>query len=87
MVVSLTIIPVLAARFLGRKPMPHSGPIYNLLAGSYEGLLRVGLRFPRSTVLLSLLALIPLWWISTHLDDPTLVDQHSPGKRVHARDG
>jgi multidrug efflux pump subunit AcrB len=68
MVVSLTIIPVLAARFLGRKPMPHSGPIYNLLAGSYEGLLRIGLRFPRSTVLLSLLALIPLWWISTHLE-------------------
>jgi len=68
MVVSLTIIPVLAARFLGRKPMPHSGPIYNLLANSYEGLLKVGLRFPRSTVLLALLAVIPGWWIITHLE-------------------
>ena len=29
MVVSLTIIPVLAARFLGRRPMPTTGPIYN----------------------------------------------------------
>ncbi len=45
MVVSLTIIPVLAARFLGRRPMPSTGPIYNLLANRYEGLLRVGLRF------------------------------------------
>jgi CzcA family heavy metal efflux pump len=68
MVVSLTIIPVLAARFLGRKPMPHSGPIYNVLAGSYEGLLRVGLKLPRSAVVLALMALIPLWWISTHLE-------------------
>ena len=40
MVVSLTIIPVLAARFLGRRPMPTSGPVYNLLANRYEGLLR-----------------------------------------------
>ena len=40
MVVSLTIIPVLAARFLGRRPMPTTGPIYNLLADRYEGLLR-----------------------------------------------
>ena len=29
MIVSLTIIPVLAARFLGRRPMPTTGPIYN----------------------------------------------------------
>ncbi len=68
MVVSLTIIPVLAARYLGSKPMPHSGPIYNLLADRYEGLLKVGLKFPRSTVALSLLAVIPGWWIITHLE-------------------
>ena len=29
MVVSLTIIPVLASRFLARRPMPTTGPIYN----------------------------------------------------------
>ena len=67
MVVSLTIIPVLAARFLGRRPMPSSGPIYNVLANSYEGMLKVGLRFPRLTVLLALLAVIPGWWLAAHL--------------------
>jgi CzcA family heavy metal efflux pump len=68
MVVSLTIIPVLAARFLGRRAMPTTGPIYNFLAGGYEGMLRVGLRFPRWTILLSLLAVVPLWWLATNLD-------------------
>ena len=68
MVVSLTIIPVLAARFLGRRPMPSTGPVYNLLADRYEGILRVGLRFPITAVLLSLLAVVPLWWLSQHLE-------------------
>src|SRR5271157_3449794 len=67
MVVSLTIIPVLAARFLGRRPMPSTGPIYNVLANSYEGMLKVGLRFPRLAVVLALLAVIPGWWLATHL--------------------
>jgi len=74
MVVSLTIIPVLAARFLGRRPMPSTGPIYNLLANRYEGLLRIGLRFPIATVLLSLLALLPLWWLSRHLESGFMPD-------------
>ena len=68
MVVSLTIIPVLAARYLGRRPMPTTGPVYNLLADRYEGLLRVGLRFPRTAVALSLSAILPLWWLATHLE-------------------
>src|SRR3954447_23616563 len=68
MVVSLTIIPVLAARFLGRRPMPTTGPIYNLLANRYEGLLRVGLRFPRMAVLLALLAAVPAWRLFNHLE-------------------
>jgi multidrug efflux pump subunit AcrB len=67
MVVSLTLIPVLAARFLGRRGMPASGPIYAALADSYEGLLRLGLRFPRSVVLAALLAVVPGWWIFQHL--------------------
>jgi CzcA family heavy metal efflux pump len=67
MVVSLTLIPVLAARFLGRRGMPASGPIYAALADSYEGLLRLGLRFPRSVVLAALLAVLPGWWIFQHL--------------------
>ena len=51
MVVSLTIIPVLAARFLGRRPMPTTGPVYNLVADRYEGLLKVGLKFPITAML------------------------------------
>ncbi len=75
MVVSLTIIPVLAARFLGRRPMPSTGPIYNLLADRYEGLLRIGLRIPRITVvLLSLLAVVPGWWLFTHLETGFMPD-------------
>ncbi len=76
MVVSLTIIPVLAARFLGRRPMPTTGPIYNLLADGYEGLLRAGLRFPRATVLLALAG-----------GRAGLVAVPAPGDRLHARHG
>jgi CzcA family heavy metal efflux pump len=61
MVVSLTVIPVLAARFLGRRPMPTTGPIYNRLADVYERALKVGLRFPKTVMLLALLAVVPGW--------------------------
>ncbi len=74
MVVSLTIIPVLAARFLGNKPMPHSGPIYNMLADRYEGMLKIGLRFPRSSVALAMFAIIPGWWIIRHLETGFMPD-------------
>src|SRR5579864_1378595 len=40
MVVSLTIIPVLASRFLARRGMPTTGWIYELAASGYEGLLK-----------------------------------------------
>jgi CzcA family heavy metal efflux pump len=68
MVVSLTIIPVLAARYLAQRSMPTTGPIYNLLASRYEGLLRLGLRYPKSTVLAAVLALIPGWFLVQHLE-------------------
>jgi CzcA family heavy metal efflux pump len=74
MVVSLTIIPVLAARFLGRRPMPTTGPVYNLIADLYEGLLKVGLRFPITAVFLSLLAVVPLWWLATHMETGFMPD-------------
>ena len=76
MVVSLTIIPVLAARFLGRRPMPTTGPIYNLIADGYEGMLKIGLKFPITAVL--------------HLaarGHSALVAGHAHGVRVHARHG
>lgn len=68
MVVSLTIIPVLAARYLARRQIPTTGPIYNLLASRYEGLLRVGLRFPKITVVLAILAVIPGWLLFDRLE-------------------
>ena len=50
MVISLTLIPVVAAKFLGGKPMPEPGPIYNAIANLYERLLSVTLRFPWTTM-------------------------------------
>ncbi len=68
MVISLTLVPVLAAQFLARQQMPHSGRIYNALANSYEGMLRVGLRAPRTVVALALLAVLPAWWLFANID-------------------
>ncbi len=67
MVVSLTIIPVLASRFLARRAMPTTGPIYAVFANGYEGLLRAGLRFPRFSVVLALLMVFPVWWLSQNV--------------------
>jgi CzcA family heavy metal efflux pump len=67
MVVSLTIIPVLAARFLGRRPMPTTGPIYDRAAHAYEGLLKSGLRFPRLWVAAALCMMFPAWWLVDHV--------------------
>ncbi len=67
MVVSLTLVPVLAARYLARRRMPSTGPIYDKLVNGYEGLLRIGLRFPRSTIALALLAVVPGWWLFNHV--------------------
>jgi multidrug efflux pump subunit AcrB len=39
MVISLTLVPVFAARFLAGRPMPPPGPVYRLLAHLYEMLL------------------------------------------------
>src|SRR5262249_2090131 len=36
MVISLTLIPVFAAKFLAGRPMPSPGPIYRLVAYVYE---------------------------------------------------
>ncbi len=54
MVISLTLIPVIAAKFLAGKPMPEPGPIYNAIADLYERLLAATLRFPWTTLAASL---------------------------------
>src|SRR5262249_38315298 len=50
MVISLTLIPVIAARFLAGTPMPQPGPLYNRMADLYERMLAVTLRFPKTTM-------------------------------------
>ena len=59
--------------------MPTTGPIYNLLADRYEGLLRLGLKFPRSTVLLAVLAVIPGWVLFNHVE-PALCPRWMKGR-------
>jgi CzcA family heavy metal efflux pump len=68
MVVSLKIVPVLAARYLTRRRMPSTGPVYDRLVRSYEVLLRIGLKFPRISVLLALLAVLPGWWLFNRVE-------------------
>jgi multidrug efflux pump subunit AcrB len=67
MVVSLTLIPVLAARFLAHHPMPANGRIYNALANVYERLLKAALCFPRTVVALAILAVVPGYFVYQHL--------------------
>jgi multidrug efflux pump subunit AcrB len=65
MVISLTLVPVFAAKFLAGRPMPEPGPIYRLLAGAYERVLAVALRVPWVVLGLSLAAVgvgVLLFW-------------------------
>ncbi len=57
MVISLTLIPVFAAKFLEGRPMPGPGPIFNFVADVYERMLAVALRMPWATLALSVAAL------------------------------
>jgi multidrug efflux pump subunit AcrB len=57
MVISLTLVPVFAAKFLGGRPMPAPGPIYRFVAHIYEWMLERALRFPWLMFAVSLLAL------------------------------
>jgi CzcA family heavy metal efflux pump len=68
MVVSLTLIPVLAARFLARRQMPTTGPIYGFLADKYERMLRFGLSAPRLTLIVALAAAAPAWLLWQNVD-------------------
>jgi multidrug efflux pump subunit AcrB len=79
MVISLTLIPVFAARFLAGKPMPGPGPIYRFFEHIYEGMLSVALRFPWVTLGLSVAAVgagvvlftgVPDYWKSQEKGKP-----------------
>src|SRR4029078_11224668 len=68
MVVSLTIIPVLASKFLAGRPMPSTGPIYGFFAAGYETMLRRGLKVPRVIIVLALAMVVPGWLLFRNLD-------------------
>jgi multidrug efflux pump subunit AcrB len=53
MLISLTLVPVFAARFLAGRPMRPPGRIYNFLADQYEKVLGLGLRLPWLTLFLA----------------------------------
>src|SRR5262249_39119055 len=71
MVISLTLVPVCAARFLAGKTMPEPGPIYRAVAHVYELGLAVALRFPWATLTLSVAALAAGVVLYTGIPDPT----------------
>jgi multidrug efflux pump subunit AcrB len=54
MVISLTLIPVFAAKFLAKHPPPPPGRIYNFISQIYDRVFERTLTFPRLTLLLSL---------------------------------
>ncbi len=55
MVISLTLIPVFASKFLAGRPMPAPGRIYRAMAHVYDVALAGALRLPWLTLALSLL--------------------------------
>jgi CzcA family heavy metal efflux pump len=59
MAVSLTVIPLLAARFLGARSMPRPGALYERAADFYEAALRGGLQRPRLSLVLAVLVIVP----------------------------
>src|SRR5205085_1754274 len=56
MVISLTLVPVFAAKFLAGRPMPAPGRIYRAVEHVYEMVLAVALRFPWVTLGVSIAA-------------------------------
>jgi multidrug efflux pump subunit AcrB len=79
MVISLTIIPVFAAKFLAGRPMPPPGRIYNFFANGYEKVLGLALRMPGLTLALSVAAIgvgvvlylgIPDYWAAREKGKP-----------------
>jgi multidrug efflux pump subunit AcrB len=70
MVISLTLIPVFAAKFLAKHPPPPPGPIYNAVSQIYDRIFERTLAFPRLTLLLSLAMVgigVVLYWGIPHI--------------------
>jgi CzcA family heavy metal efflux pump len=59
MVISLTLIPMLSVRFLAGRTLPAPGRLYHKAVAIYEMALREGLRWPRASLALALLTVVP----------------------------
>src|SRR5262249_29064728 len=79
MVVSLTLVPVFAGKFLGGRPMPEPGRFYNWIAHWYDRALAIALRFPWATLAFSVAAAglgvvlctgIPNYWSTRKVGAP-----------------
>jgi len=57
MVISLTLVPVFAAKFLAGRPMPGPGRLYTFVVDHYEKIFETSLRFPWATLMVSFAAM------------------------------
>jgi multidrug efflux pump subunit AcrB len=78
MVISLTLIPVFAAKFLAGRPMPAPGPIYRFFAHIYEVVLSWALYIPKTTLAVSVLAVFFGVLLFTGIPNPRA--KREPGK-------
>jgi multidrug efflux pump subunit AcrB len=85
MVISLTLIPVFASKFLAGKPMPPPGRFYRLFAENYDRILAGTLRHPLITVAISISAMVGIVLLLTGLPDPRPVPRDDKGKPTMAR--
>ena len=72
MVISLTLVPVFAAKFLAGRPMPAPGRIYRSVAAVYEFILERALRVPWLMLAVSLGAVVVGIVLYTGIPDPTV---------------
>ncbi len=83
MVISLTLVPVFAAKFLAGRPMPEPGPIYNFFVDRYEKLFETSLRFPWATLMLSFVAVGV--GVVLFIGIPNWCEEQEPGQRRPSR--
>ncbi len=78
MAISLTLVPVFAAKFLAGRPMPAPGRVYNFVAHVYEVVLAGVLRVPWLALALSLAAVVVGVLLYTGVPDPAA--KREPGQ-------
>jgi multidrug efflux pump subunit AcrB len=80
MVISLTLVPVTAAKFLAGRPMPAPGRIYHFLEHLYELGLKAALRVPVVPLALSLAAVGGIVLLFTGIPDPRPAQPAAPAE-------